>query len=455
MLGVVLAAGSRQTEEVPVQTIDDLSISTRDLDERQLTVSSGRYQGPQLGDVIDGTYEVCGVLGSGGMGTVYLARDAQLEREVAIKVIHADKLCDPQAVERFLAEARVMARVHHPNVVTIHAFGSCHGLPYLVMEYVPGPNLAVWRQQRGTVTPAEAVLVLEALCRGVQAIHDVGAIHRDLKPSNVLVGPRQCVAVTDFGLARSVAQCEPSARSVLAGTPAYLAPEIARSEGLVPELATRIDIYALAVMAFELLTGQPPFAGPGLPALLNQHAFDAPPRPSEACPSLPPAFDAPLLHALAKAPSERPASAEAFRRGLLDALEASTELPAGLRVLVVDDDSSTLMAVRELLHLSFPGAEVITVADPTSALAIALRERPDLVITDLHMPHGGGVGLVAALRHDTATRDVPIVVVTAYGGASDWRELKALGADRFLVKPIDIETLVSVVRSLLARRGAA
>jgi serine/threonine protein kinase len=438
-----------------MQSIDDLSLPTRDLDACELPDALDRLEGPRIGDTIDGIYRVCGLLGSGGMGTVYLARDTELQREVAVKMIHADKLSDQGVVRRFSTEARTMARVRHPNVVTIHALGLRHHRPYLVMEYVPGMNLAAWRQERGILAPADAVAVLDALCRGVQAIHDAGAIHRDLKPGNVLIGAQR-VAVTDFGLARTVAEREPSSRSMLAGTPAYLAPEIARGEWLAPELATRIDIYALGVMAFELLTGQPPFAGPGVPVLLNQHAFERPPVPSEVCPSLPQAFDAPLLQALAKAPGERPASAEDFRSALLHALETSTtEAPQRLQVLVVDDDARMLLALRELLPMSFPGVEVITVTDPASALSIARRERPDLVITDLHMPRGGGLALTTALRRDATTKDVPIVVVTAYGGASDWHKLKALGADRCLLKPIDVDVLVSVVRSLLGRRGTS
>ncbi len=448
-----MAEVPRRSEQVPAQTLDDVSLHTRDLAESGSSTEGSGFHSPQIGDTIDGSYQVCGVLGSGGMGTVYLARDEQLQRDVAIKVIHSEKVSDPVVLERFLAEARTMARVKHPNVVTIYAFGSRDGHPYLVMEYVPGMNLAVWRQKRGTVSCAEAVTVLEALCRGVQAIHEAGAIHRDLKPGNVLIGPAQRVAVTDFGLARSVTEGEPRARVVVSGTPAYLAPEIARSEWLAADMATRIDIYALGVMAFELLTGQPPFPGPGVPALLSQHAFEPPPRPSKRCPSLPEAFDAPLLAALAKDPNDRPPTAEAFRRGLLDAMETTGTVPDGLRVLVVDDDANTLLAVRDLLNMSFPGIDVITVADPTSALAIALRHRPDLVITDLRMPNGGGHAFTSALRRNASTRNVPIVVVTGYGGASDWRELKALGADRFLVKPVDIDTLVSVVRSLIGPRG--
>jgi serine/threonine protein kinase len=435
--------------------LDDISVPTRDLDERELPRGPAELEAPRIGSTIDGVYQMRGVLGSGGMGTVYLAHDEQLQREVAVKVIHEDKLAEDDAVERFLAEARAMARVQHPNVVTIHAFGSHRGQPYLVMEYVPGASLAAWRQHRATMTSAEAVAVLEALCRGVQAIHDAGAIHRDLKPGNVLIGPAQRVAVTDFGLARPVAEQAAAGNATISGTPAYLPPEIARGDALVPELATRLDVYALGVMAFELLTGSLPFSGPGVPGLLNQHAFDPPPRPSEACVGLSPAFDAPLLAALAKSPAERPPSAAALRRGLLDALRASLGAPPALRILLVDDDTNALAAVRELLQLSFPGAEVTAVRDPASALASALRKRPDLVITDLHMPHGGGLALTSSLRRDPITKDVPIVVVTAYGGGSDWRELKALGADRFLVKPVDIDILTSVVRSLMDSRRAA
>ncbi|MEX1365635.1 MAG: serine/threonine-protein kinase [Nannocystaceae bacterium] len=432
-------------------TIVDSSLPTQDLDERELDGAERALGGLQLGDVLDESFELTGVLGSGGMGTVYRARDLKLERDVAIKVIHADKLRDERAIGRFLSEARAMARVRHPNVVTIYAFGSRAGQPYLVMEYVPGENLAVWRQRSGPLTPAEAVVVLDPLMAGVQAIHDAGAIHRDLKPSNVLVGPVQRVAVTDFGLARPVERDEVRGSALVVGTPAYLAPELARGDALVPELATRIDIYALAVMAFELLTGRPPFAGPSLTALLEQHGFSEPPAPSQVGTGLPTAFDAPLLQALAKNPADRPPSVELLRTALLSALETSVAAPSGLRILVVDDECSALVAMHDLLQLSFPGSEVITVADPATAISLAHRAPPDVVITDLHMPHGGGAALTRALRQDERTDKVPIVVVTAYGGGSDWRQLRQMGADRFLVKPVDFDTLASVVRSLTAQ----
>lgn len=446
------ASSTRRADEVPAQTLDDPASPTRPLDERELPGPSGI---PRVGDTLDGIYEIRGVLGAGGMGTVYLAHDAQLQRDVAVKLIHEDKLADDDMIPRFLAEGRAMARVQHPNVVTIHAFGSRRGQPYLVMEYVPGPSLAAWRLQRGALGVAEAVAVLEALCRGAQAIHDAGAVHRDLKPGNVLVGPAERVAVADFGLARPLADSASGGQVAISGTPAYLPPEVARGEPLATHLVTRLDVYALGVMAFELLTGQLPFAGPGLVALLNQHAFEPPPQPSAARPGLPPAFDAPILQALAKSPGERLPTADALRRGLLEALQISGHGPRGLRILLVDDDTNALAAVREILELSLPEVEVTAASNPAAALAHALRSRPDLVITDLHMPHGGGLALTSALKRDPVTRDVPIVVITAYGGGSDWRELRALGAERFLVKPVDADVLVSTVRSLMDQRRAA
>ncbi|MCX4243744.1 protein kinase domain-containing protein [Paraliomyxa miuraensis] len=435
------------------ETLKDASLPTRDLDERELDQARARSNGLALGDVVDGLYEITGVLGSGGMGTVYKARDRHLERDVALKVIHANKLGDERAVRGFLAEARAMARVRHPNVVMIHSFGAPDGRPYLVMEHVPGVNLALWSRRHGPLAPADAMVVLDPLLRGVQAIHDAGTIHRDLKPGNILIGPAQWVAVTDFGLARPVDRGEFGGPAVLSGTPAYLAPEITRREPLSASLATRIDVYALAVIAYELLAGRPPFLGPTLPELLTQHALDEPLPPSRVREELGTAFDAPLLQGLAKAPADRPPSAEVLRRALLAALEASSSARPGMRVLLVDDEASTLAAMSDLLELSFPGITVSTASNPGVALELADRFRPDLVITDLHMPGGGGMALTRALRERESLRKVPIVVVTAYGGASDWQQLRELGADRFLVKPIDFDTMVTVVRSLMGPRS--
>jgi serine/threonine protein kinase len=398
--------------------------------------------------MIDAAYRVRAVIGSGGMGTVYQAHDETLGREVAIKLIHEDLLASVDVRDGFLVEARSMARVRHENVVTIHAFGTHCEQPYLVMEYVDGPNLAAWLAENGKPELDEAIAMIDALCRGVEAIHAAGATHRDVKPANVLVGARRRVAVTDFGLATPTGGLE-RADAGAHGTPSYMAPELARGEPIHARSAVALDIYGLGLVAFELLTGKRPFAAKSSAAILQDHAFRAPPPPSEVCAGLPSAFDAPILAALAKTPDARTTSAEALRMQLQRAHADLAEYPEGLKIVVVDDDTSTLSAVCELLRMTFPAANVISVSNTQSAMDVTRRERPDVVLTDLDMPGGGGSMLTAALRADPRTEDIPIIVITGRGGAADWAELRELGADRFLLKPIDFDALSAMIRRLV------
>lgn len=403
---------------------------------------------------IDGKYRVCGVIGTGGMGAVYRARDDALHRDVAVKLIHPHMLTWPDAREAFVAEARAMARVNHPNVVTIHAFGMHGEQPYLVMEHVEGTSLASWLSQRRPPPLDEALDILDALCRGVEAIHSAGTLHRDLKPANVLVDPAGRVAVADFGLAGAAGVPALESASKM-GTPAYLAPELARDEPLDPRRATAIDVYAIGMIAFELLTGARPFATRNLTRLLHDHAYTAVPRPSSVRATLTAAYDDAILRALAKAPANRTPTAAAFRRDLERARAVDREYPEGLRILSVDDEPGTLVAMRELLIDTFPTADVISVSNTSTAIAMAAAKLPDLVITDFDMPGGGAIELTRALRAESATEDIPIIVVTARGGAPDWHELKAMGANRFLVKPVDFDALAAMVRALVPPRRPA
>jgi serine/threonine-protein kinase len=396
-----------------------------------------------LGDLV-GDYRVTGVLGSGGMGTVYLARDVHLDRNVALKLIHDDMLADPTIRDRFLQEARAMARVRHPNVVAIHSYGEIDDRPYFVMEYVPGVSLSMWSRRSRSLT--ERIGVLEQLCRGVEAIHAAGEVHRDLKPSNVLIGEDGRVAVADFGLAQ-VFGASAAERIELIGTPSYIAPEIARAETPEPEFAAGVDVYALGVLAYELLTGRLPFEQRAIPALLADHAYTTPKRPSSRGSSCPPAFDGPILRALAKDPHRRTRSAAMLRRELV-AANAGSEESGPRKMLLADDDSLALQAMRELLESEFPDAEITCVTDASTAMSVAHSEVPDVVITDLNMPNGGGRELTAALRRDPVTKKVPIIVTTGYGGATDWQALREMGADRFMVKPIDIDSLLTMIRSV-------
>lgn len=412
----------------------------------------GGPETPQLGDVIDDHLRIEGVLGSGGMGTVYLARDVGLDRLVAVKLLHADRVRDPKFRRRFVAEARAMARVEHENVVAIHSWAESDGFPYIVMECIRGHNLAQWHRRCGELSVATVVSVMDATCRGVQAIHNAGTVHRDLKPGNVMVGPRERIAVSDFGLAVSC-DAVPYRLDDVTGTPAYLAPELARGDVLSPDLVQRIDVYALGVIAFELLTRGRPFSASSFHGLLQQSGFDEPPPPSALRPELPAVVDRVVLRALSRLPEARTETADAFREELAAALRCIEDRPWPRRVLLVDDDLVTLSAMRELLLLEWPLAEIITAADARTAGNLAQTHGPDVVVTDYHMPNGGAPGLTHRLRASPITCNVPIVVVTGVASALDWQHLRGLGADRFLVKPVDADDLVTMVRAAITARN--
>jgi serine/threonine-protein kinase len=412
------------------------------------------WEGPAAGVLIGDAYRVVGPLGQGGMGVVVLAVDERLERDVAIKLIRPAYTRNTNARERFLIEARAMARVRHENVVEIFAFGEFDGTPYFVMEYVPGTNVANWLDdgilEDRLPSVDEALGYLDQVCRGVGAIHSSGAVHGDLKPSNLLIGPASRVAVADMGLSRLF---DPTGRlgdHPMAGTPAYMAPEFARTD-LSRELVQRGDVYALGVIAFEMLSGHQPFAIETTADMLLAHSAGKPPLPSQFRPELTSAFDNALLQALHFDPVERTGSADLFRRALLEARETLTSSYNAVRILIADDDADFLALASEALQYGFPGAKIETCSDGEAALRACDREPASLAVIDLDMPGLNGVELTAALR---ANYSLPIVVVTASGGAPDWHLLSSLGADGFLVKPIDPFALVALARKAVdAKKG--
>lgn len=308
--------------------------------------------GIRPGLVLDETYRLVRSLGEGAMGMVYLARDERLDREVAIKFIQPDLVRSPEAHERFLLEARTMARVKHVNVVEIYAYGELWSSPYFVMEYVPGSTLGEWVKLRGESRLAidEVVGILDQACRGVGAIHRAGAVHRDLKPSNVLIGPAFRVCVNDLGLAKVLGRgLQEELKDTVSGTPAYMAPEVVIGYALERELEARADVYALGVMAFEMLAGRLPFEHDDPTAMMLAHVDDPPLRPSELRHELPPAFDEVILGALEKDPVKRTPTADAFRRALLEARESASASKRNVRIVIADDDADFRRLVEETL----------------------------------------------------------------------------------------------------------
>lgn len=405
----------------------------------------------RAGDMLAGHYRVERMLGRGGMGVVVLARDLQLDRDVAIKVIRPELMSNGETRQKFLQEARTMARVRHPNVVDVDYFGLEGIAPYFVMEYVPGTTLDVWvaerrSQEDGGPSIDEALGLIYQCCRGVAAIHEAGATHGDLKPANLLLSRDARLVITDLGLARLLDGDE---LAQTAGTPAYLAPE-ALDPTDDPELAKRQDVYSLGVIAYELLTGERPFDI--LSAESFYQAVRRPPLPaSRRRPGLPSSFDAPLAEALQARPQQRTPDADTLRRALVRARRSARTSARPVRLLVVDDDPEFITLVKAVLSANFPTATVITAENGSRALDLIERESLDLLVVDLRMPEVNGVAVVAALRAIDPDHRIPVVVATAEGGAKDWQLLRSMGADAFLAKPFDPEALVSEVGRLLAR----
>jgi serine/threonine-protein kinase len=400
---------------------------------------------PPPGTMISGTYQVRSTLGTGGMGAVLRCWDRGLARDVAVKLIHPDRVGEDEIREQFLSEARAMARLRHENVVGIHAFGEYEGVPYFVMEYVPGTDLAAWLEARPTRPLEEAVSIVAAIACGVGAIHAAGVIHRDLKPANVLVAPDFRLVVGDLGLAQQFGMTTAGTPRSVYGTPRYMAPEmiVAAPEEQTPA----VDAYALGILAYELLTGCTPFPGKGV-ELLTQHVYDDPIPPRRANPDLPEAFEALLLEMLAKDPRARP-TVEAFGRAMQAAISAT---PAPRLILVADDDRVSRECTVEALQEAFPDARVVAFDGGQAALDAALREPPSIAVLDLHMPGVGGADVAIELRAHRRTESIPIVVLSGVGGARDWQMLRATGVQAFLVKPVDPDALIGAVRRAL---GAA
>ena len=263
---------------------------------------------PPIGQLLDGRYRVESLIARGGMATVYLGTDTRLERTVALKIMHAELASDEDFVRRFVGEARSVAQLSHPNVVTVYDQGADGQILYLAMEYVPGRTLRDLLNSRGRLSPQEALDIMAGVLGGLAAAHDAGIAHRDVKPENVLLNDSGAVKVADFGLARLLAGVSQTKSGMIIGTAAYLAPEqVARGAA-----DARTDVYAAGVMLFELLTGKQPHTGDTPLAVAYKHVNEVVPPPSSVVPGLPPALDALVALATSRDPELRPGDAGQF-----------------------------------------------------------------------------------------------------------------------------------------------
>jgi serine/threonine-protein kinase len=406
--------------------------------------------GLRRGTLIADTYRIVRPLGAGGMGVVTLAHDEALDRDVAIKFVRPELFQHENLRELFCTEARAMARVSHPNVLAVHAFGEHEGTPFFVMEYVDGPTAEQWLERRGGLPDVDEVMsILEQACRGVEAIHAASTVHRDLKPSNLLIDGSLRVAVSDLGVARILEGACGTDPTCIVGSAAYMAPEAALGDDSKPELATRRDVYALGCIAYELLTGRPPFVAPTDMGLMAKHLLEMPPPVSSLRPELPAGYDDVLHRALEKDPQRRWRSVAALR-GALERVRSGDEVPA--RILIADDDGDWRTLLHDALAPHFPEAQIDVVNDGEQAIEAFERNPYSVVLVDLQMPGVDGMKLTAHLRSLDASDHTPIIVMTAAGGPGEWRQLSRIGADAFLVKPVAFEDVAMQIRRTMKSR---
>ena len=278
---------------------------------------------------LEGRYRMIRLLGRGGMGDVYEALDEALGRPVAIKVLRADRGLDPDQRAQLYREARAAARISHPGVVEIYDVGDLDdGSAYLVMELVAGRSLAELLEQ-GVGSPAQVAALLRAVASAVGAAHRTGVVHRDLKPENVFLSPAEdgfVAKVLDFGISRTVdVDATASGRGMIMGTPAYMSPEQVRGA----PVDARSDVYSLAVLAFEALTGRRVAARASIAETLLAVLGDPVPPPSTLVPGLPASVDAAFAAALDKDPAGRPVDVEAWVDSFADALAATPSARPG------------------------------------------------------------------------------------------------------------------------------
>ncbi|MFE0142670.1 Stk1 family PASTA domain-containing Ser/Thr kinase [[Kitasatospora] papulosa] len=277
-------------------------------------------QDPLVGQLLDGRYRVDARIAVGGMATVYRAVDTRLDRVLALKVMHPALATDAAFVERFIREAKSVARLAHPNVVGVFDQGAQGAYVYLAMEYVAGCTLRDVLRERGALQPRAALDILEPVLAALGAAHLAGFVHRDMKPENVLIGDDGRVKVADFGLARAVGTATDTTGSLL-GTVSYLAPEQIE-QGTAD---TRSDVYACGVVLYEMLTGGKPHGGDTAAQVIYQHLNEDVPAPSGAVPGLAAGLDELVAAATARNPDLRPSDAVALLAASRVIREALTE----------------------------------------------------------------------------------------------------------------------------------
>ena len=280
----------------------------------------------EMGESV-GFYQVLAQLGQGGMATVFKAHHTVLDRDVALKVLNPAFLEDPNFLARFRREARAIAGLDHTHIVPVFDFAEHRGIPFLVMKYIDGETLKsrLWRQR---ASPPYVCEIVEAVGSGLAYAHQHGVLHRDIKPSNVLLADEGGIYLSDFGLARIVADGTSTlSREMLIGTPQYISPE--QAVGL-PDLDARTDIYSLGIVLYELVTGQVPFDADTPISIIHDHLYNPPPPPSSLDAEVCQGLEQVILKCLAKKREDRFSTVDEMLEAFREALKEEPRVPAAI-----------------------------------------------------------------------------------------------------------------------------
>src|SRR6056297_10605 len=270
-----------------------------------------------IGKLLNDRYKIERQIGSGGMALVYEAKDVMLDRKVAIKMLRPEFVSDEDFINKFRHEAKAVAKITHPNVVSIYYIVESENSLYLVMEYIEGKDLKSLIQKRGKLSVVEALDIANQVTAAVEVAHENNIIHCDIKPHNILITDNNQVKVTDFGIARAVTSSTMTITDTIMGSAHYFSPEQAQGE----EISTYSDIYSIGVVLYEMLSGRVPFKGESPISVALKHIQKEPKELKEVFPSVPEEVNELVMKTLSKEPEDRQESASQLREEIIMAIK--------------------------------------------------------------------------------------------------------------------------------------